>query len=70
MKRTTLKLLNTLKSENKSLSAKSKIIATIKSCKTYEHAETTRKMYMNFVDSFGRDAEIEEKLFVKMMQVA
>jgi len=25
---------------------------------------------MNFVDSFGRDAEIEEKLFVKMMQVA
>jgi len=70
MKRTTLKLLNTLKSENKSLSAKSKIIATINSCKSWYHAETTRKMYMNFVKNFGRDAEIEEKLFVKMMQVA
>jgi len=70
MKRTTLKLLNTLKSEKKSLSAKSKIIATIKSCKTYEHAETTRKMYMNFVDNFGRDNDIEKDLFIKLMQVS
>lgn len=62
--------LNTTKSENKSLLAKSKIIATIKTCKTYNHAETAQKMYKNFVYSFGRDADIEKDLFIKLMQVA
>ena len=70
MKQTTLKLLNTLKSEKKLLSAKSKVIATIKSCKTYEHAQTTKKMYKNFVYSFGRDSDIEKDLFIKLMQVS